>query len=102
MNFKLALLSFGIKDINPLSIFTMLEEKNDNLQEADGEQLNEVNGTLQTDYSTDKDTIEDSDVPVVHETEGQLPFAPKEILESAKVADEPESDEEDEDDSRNY
>ncbi|MCO6148612.1 DUF349 domain-containing protein [Flavobacterium sp. NRK1] len=70
----------------------MLEEKNDNLHEADGEQLNEVNGTLQTDYSTENDTIEDGEVPVVHETEGQLPFAPKEILEAAKVADEPESD----------
>jgi hypothetical protein len=72
----------------------MLEEKNDNLHEADGEQLNEVNGTLQTDYTAENENIEDSDMPVVHETEGQLPFAPKELLEAAKVADEPEDEEE--------
>lgn len=70
----------------------MLEEKNDNLHQADGEQVNEVNGTLHTDYSPENDTIEDGDAPLVHETEGQLPFAPKEILESAKVADEPQDD----------
>lgn len=74
----------------------MLEEKNDNLQEADGEQLNEVNGTLQTDYTAENENIEDGDMPVVHETEGQLPFAPKELLEAAKVADEPENEEEEE------
>ncbi|MNK22232.1 hypothetical protein D3C87_405060 [compost metagenome] len=68
----------------------MLEEKNDNLHEADGEQLNEVNGTIQSDYSLENENIEDGDAPVVHETEGQLPFAPKELLETAKVADEPE------------
>jgi hypothetical protein len=72
----------------------MLEEKNDNLHEADGEQLNEVNGTLQTDYTAENENIEDGDMPVVHETEGQLPFAPKELLEAAKVADEPEDEEE--------
>jgi len=70
----------------------MLEEKNDNLHQADGEQVNEVNGTLHTDYSPENDTIENGDAPLVHETEGQLPFAPKEILESAKVADEPIDD----------
>jgi hypothetical protein len=66
----------------------MLEEKNDNLHEADGEQLNEVNGTLNNDYSPENSTVEDNDeIPLIHETEGQLPFAPKEILEAAKVAD---------------
>lgn len=66
----------------------MLEEKNDNLHDADGEQVNQVNGTVQTDYSPDNNDVENDDIPVVHETEGQLPFAPKEILETAKVADE--------------
>lgn len=65
----------------------MLEEKNDNLHDADGEQVNQVNGTVQTDYSPENNNVENDDVPVVHETEGQLPFAPKEILEAAKVAD---------------
>lgn len=68
----------------------MLEEKNDNLHDADGEQVNQVNGTVQTDYSPENNNVENDDVPVVHETEGQLPFAPKELLEAAKVADEPE------------
>lgn len=68
----------------------MLEEKNDNLHDADGEQVNQVNGTVQTDYSPENNNVENDDVPVVHETEGQLPFAPKEVLEAAKVADEPE------------
>lgn len=72
----------------------MLEEKNDNLQEADGEQLNEVNGTVQTDYTAENENAENGDMPVVHETEGQLPFTPKEVLEAAKVADEPENEEE--------
>lgn len=67
----------------------MLEEKNDNLHNADGEELNEVNGTVQNDYSPENSVPEDEETPVIHETEGQLPFAPKEILESAKVADEP-------------
>ena len=71
----------------------MLEEKNDNLHNADGEQLNEVNGTLHTDYSAENENVENEDTPVVHETEGQLPFAPKELLEAAKVADEPENEE---------
>ena len=71
----------------------MLEEKNDNLHNADGEELNEVNGTVQKDFSPGNDAdTGNEDVPVVHETEGQLPFAPKEILEAAKVADEPEED----------
>ncbi|PZR21223.1 MAG: DUF349 domain-containing protein [Flavobacterium psychrophilum] len=70
----------------------MLEEKNDNLHNADGEQLNEVNGTLQTDYTAENDNNENEESPVVHETEGQLPFAPKELLEAAKVADEPEEE----------
>jgi hypothetical protein len=68
----------------------MLEEKNDNLHDADGEQVNQVNGTVQTDYSPENNNVENDDIPVVHETEGQLPFAPKEVLEAAKVADEPE------------
>ncbi|RWW92061.1 DUF349 domain-containing protein [Flavobacterium cerinum] len=68
----------------------MLEEKNDNLHDADGEQVNQVNGTVQTDYSPENNNVENDEVPVVHETEGQLPFAPKELLEAAKVADEPE------------
>lgn len=71
----------------------MLEEKNDNLHNADGEQLNEVNGTLHTDYSAENENVENEDTPVIHETEGQLPFAPKELLEAAKVADEPENEE---------
>lgn len=68
----------------------MLEEKNDNLHNADGEELNEVNGTVQKDFSLENDPVEDNEeTPVIHETEGQLPFAPKEILEAANVADEP-------------
>jgi Domain of Unknown Function (DUF349) len=71
----------------------MLEEKNDNLHNADGEELNEVNGTVNKDLVPEDGAVEDNDVPVVHETEGQLPFAPKELLDAAKVAEEPEETE---------
>jgi hypothetical protein len=69
----------------------MLDQKNDNLHDADGEELNEVNGTV-SNIPVPEDGSDDDSVPVVHETEGQLPFAPKELLDTAKVADEPEDE----------
>jgi len=84
----------------------MLEDKNDNLHNADGEEQNQVNGGLNNNEFVPEDGSRDeNDTPVVHETEGQLPFAPKELLDAAKVADEQEvsetqeSNTEDEDDS---
>ncbi|WP_294821117.1 DUF349 domain-containing protein [uncultured Flavobacterium sp.] len=71
----------------------MLEEKNDNLHNADGEELNEVNGTLDKGVVPEDGSTLDGDMPIVHETEGQLPFAPKEVLDAAKVADGPTEDE---------
>lgn len=71
----------------------MLDEKNDNLHNADGEELNEVNGTVNKDIVPEDGSVEDGEMPVVHETEGQLPFAPKELLDAAKVAEEPEHEE---------
>lgn len=68
----------------------MLEEKNDNLQNADGEELNPVTGSVQQDYSPenqeDNTTVSDDDAPVpaIHETEGQLPFAPEEVINGGK------------------
>jgi hypothetical protein len=84
----------------------MLEDKNDNLHNADGEEQNQVNGGLNNNELVPEDgSREENDTPVVHETEGQLPFAPKELLDAAKVADVPEvsekqdSNTEDEDNS---
>jgi len=65
----------------------MLEEKNDNLHNADGEQITGAgntfeNGYLPGDQVADNDDIQDDteDITIIKETEGQLPFAPDEVL----------------------
>ena len=93
MNFKLPLLSFGNKAVKPLSIYTMLEEKNDNLQNADGELLNEASSNFENGYIPHNKAVDNNDVPddidditQIHETEGQLPFAPEEVLSAGREA----------------
>jgi len=64
----------------------MLEEKNDNLQHADGEELDPITGSLKQDYSPENETDSTADaddsasIKTIHETEGQLPFAPEEVV----------------------
>jgi hypothetical protein len=74
----------------------MLEEKNDNLQQADGEQSIEPTNSFENGYTPEKKPADNSEIPddledisEVHETEGQLPFAPEEVLTGGRTADEP-------------
>ena len=76
LNFKGALLSFGIKEYKPLSIITMLEEKNDNLHDADG-QPQQGSGEMdmpETSVNIEVPEIneEQDDIKAVHATEGQV------------------------------
>ncbi len=66
----------------------MLEEKNDNLHNADGEENNPITGSVPQDYSSEnlEETSEDpTSVLELHETEGQLSFAPEEIVNGSKT-----------------
>ncbi|AXG74971.1 DUF349 domain-containing protein [Flavobacterium arcticum] len=65
----------------------MLEEKNDNLQNADGELITGAGDTFENGYSPSNKAVDNNDVPEdiedikkIHQTEGQLPFAPEEVL----------------------
>jgi hypothetical protein len=68
----------------------MLEEKNDNLHEADGNAISGAGDTFENGYLPDNKIVENSDLPEesddlkeqLHETEGQMPFAPEEVLGS--------------------
>ena len=91
MNFKLPLLSFGNKAVKPLSIYTMLEEKNDNLHNADGDHITDAGSNFENGYLPNNKAVDNNDVPddmdditAIHETEGQLPFAPEEVLNAGR------------------
>lgn len=68
----------------------MLEEKNDNLHDADGNAISGAGDTFENGYLPDNKIVENSDLPEesddlkeqLHETEGQMPFAPEEVLGS--------------------
>jgi hypothetical protein len=70
----------------------MLEEKNDNLHDADGQELSELNQAIQKNELANEPNEENigMDEAGVHETEGQLPFAPNEILHAGNEESEPE------------
>lgn len=85
----------------------MLEEKNDNLHDADGTQPIEPINSFENGYLPENKAVENEEVPEdaeditnVHETEGQLPFAPEEVLNAGREVEpentenEPESQEE--------
>ncbi|RZJ57537.1 MAG: DUF349 domain-containing protein, partial [Flavobacterium sp.] len=76
----------------------MLEEKNDNLHNADGEQMNASDDTiLNNNLPPEENTVENDDTDVVmtpHATEGQLLFVPEdEIAEDTETPAESESGE---------
>ncbi|WP_417355725.1 DUF349 domain-containing protein [Flavobacterium sp.] len=61
----------------------MLEEKNDNLQDADGKELKELNGAIDKNELANEPNEENkglNEFGDIHETEGQMPFAPEELL----------------------
>lgn len=65
----------------------MLEEKNDNLQEADGGQITGAGDTFENGYIPGNKLVDNNELPEdmeditsVKETEGQMPFAPEEVL----------------------
>lgn len=64
----------------------MLEEKNDNLHDADGQELNELNEAINKNELANEPNEENMGLEEigVHETEGQLPFAPEEVLNAGK------------------
>lgn len=69
----------------------MLDEKNDNLQNADGGPLNEASSNFENGYVPQNKAVDNSDVPedidditMIHETEGQLPFAPEEVVNAGR------------------
>ena len=69
----------------------MSEEKNDNLHLADGEAISGAGDTFENGYLPDNKLVDNSDVPEdmedithIQETEGQLPFAPEEVLSGGK------------------
>ncbi|MFY7730993.1 MAG: DUF349 domain-containing protein [Flavobacterium sp.] len=69
----------------------MLEEKNDNLHNADGNTISGAGDTFENGYLPDNKIVENSDLPEeaedlkeqLHETEGQMPFAPEFSEEAA-------------------
>ena len=69
----------------------MLEEKNDNLHNADGNTISGAGDTFDNGYLPDNKIVENSDLPEeaedlkeqLHETEGQMPFAPEFSEEAA-------------------
>jgi len=69
----------------------MLEEKNDNLHNADGEQPIEPINSFENGYVPENKVVDNDELPEdadditeVHETEGQLPFAPEELLNTGQ------------------
>ncbi|OIQ17284.1 MAG: chromosome segregation protein [Flavobacterium sp. MedPE-SWcel] len=65
----------------------MLEEKNDNLQNADGNTITGAGDTFENGYlpgneiaDNNEESDNTDDLKNIHETEGQLPFAPEEIV----------------------
>ncbi|MFP5439129.1 MAG: DUF349 domain-containing protein [Bacteroidia bacterium] len=79
----------------------MLEEKNDNLHNADGNAISGAGDTFENGYLPDNKIVENSDLPEesddlkeqLHETEGQMPFAPEELLAASETPLEEESPE---------
>jgi hypothetical protein len=99
LNFKQPLLSFGLeKKIEPLYIEKMLEEKNDNLLEADGNLENNSPETIQTETAVLEDlaiaeTSNDETADQVEEiaatiVDGELPVADALIEEEVVVVSE--------------
>lgn len=70
----------------------MLDDKHDNLHNADGNEITGAGDTFENGYlpnkAVDNDELpEDTDdLKGIHETEGQLPFAPEEVLAGGHVA----------------
>ena len=69
----------------------MLEDKNDNLHNADGEHTIEPTTSFENGYSAESKAVDNENLPEdadditeVHETEGQLPFAPEEVLNAGR------------------
>jgi len=69
----------------------MLEEKNDNLHNADGGHINDAGSNFENGYLPNNKAVDNSDIPddidditAIHETEGQLPFAPEELLNAGR------------------
>jgi len=100
LNFKQPLLSFELeKKIEPLYIEKMLEEKNDNLLEADGNLENNSPETIQTETTVLEDlaTVEPSNEEAVEQVEeiastivdGELPVADAVIEEEVTDSETP-------------
>ncbi|MFL9843690.1 DUF349 domain-containing protein [Flavobacterium rhizosphaerae] len=77
----------------------MSDHKNDNLQNAEGENIKEATESFEHGYTSDSKPADNNELPEdtnditpLTETEGQMPFAPEEILnpEKEKVAGETE------------
>lgn len=71
----------------------MLEEKNDNLQDADGKELKELNGAIDKNELANIPNEENkglNEFGDIHETEGQMPFAPEELLSAGNEQNEQE------------
>ena len=71
----------------------MLEEKNDNLQDADGKELKELNGAIDKNELANVPNEENkglNEFGDIHETEGQMPFAPEELLSAGNEQNEQE------------
>lgn len=71
----------------------MLEEKNDNLQDADGKELKELNGAIDKNELANVPNEENkglNEFGDIHETEGQMPFAPEELLSAGNENNEQE------------
>lgn len=69
----------------------MLDEKNDNLHNADGNEITGAGDTFENGYLPGDKVTDNSDLPedsedlkVLHETEGQLPFAPEALTGRAE------------------
>ena len=63
----------------------MLEEKNDNLHDADGQELKELNAAINKNELANEPNTENKgldELGHIHETEGQMPFAPEEVLKA--------------------
>lgn len=74
----------------------MLEEKNDNLHDADGQELNELNKAIQKNELANEPNEENVSLEDmgIHETEGQMPFVPQELVAETEETTEKKSQEE--------
>ena len=64
----------------------MLEEKNDNLHDADGQELKDLNEAINKNELASEPNTENEGmqgIDYIHETEGQMPFAPEEVLNAS-------------------